>query len=290
MKTLRLNFPQWQGAGDGTVAHLVPEVDFRYAQTGYYLGSQLLNWLLPSNTPTAEVPVSLDTYDLTEQNGIYAYQANKKQLASALTILQQFQPEKVLTLGGDCAVSIAPFSYLTQRYGADELAVIWIDAHPDLGLPYDEYTGFHAMALAQIAGFGDPEITQTLPAFIHTENSLFVGLRYFGEPAEQRRKNWQMEMVSCKQANQSSAEVLTWLKKQGKRKVLIHLDLDVLDPNELKFAVGTDPDGMTLKAVSRVINDIAQNAEIVGLTIAEPMPREVLKLKSLLDSLPLFNR
>lgn len=62
--------------------------------------------------------------------------------------------------------------------------------------------------------------------------------------------------------------------------MLIHLDLDVLDPDELKFAVGTDPNGMTLEAVSRVINDINQMAQIVGLTIAEPMPREVLKLKN----------
>ncbi len=70
--------------------------------------------------------------------------------------------------------------------------------------------------------------------------------------------------------------------------MLIHSDLDVSDPNELKFAVGTDPDGMTLQAVSRVINGFAKTADIVGLTVAEPMPREVLKLKSLLDNLPMF--
>ena len=288
MKTLRLNFPQWQGCTAQNHHDLVSDVPFVYAQTGYHLGANLLNWLVPTDLPTRTVPVSLDTADVAEQNGIFAYQANKNQLLSALDILNQENPDKIITLGGDCAVSIAPFTYLARRYGADNVAVIWIDAHPDLGLPYDDYTGFHAMALAQILGNGDKDMTESLPAFAKPQNCLFVGLRYFGEPAEGRRKDWQIPMVSCQSANHSSDDVINWLKNSTKTKVLIHLDLDVLDPNELKFAVGTDPNGMTLQAVSRVINDIAKVADIVGLTVAEPMPREVLKLKSLLDSLPMF--
>lgn len=38
-------------------------------------------------------------------------------------------------------------------------------------------------------------------------------------------------------------------------------------------AVGTDPDGMKISEVSRLINDIAQDFDVVGLTVAEPMPR-----------------
>lgn len=288
MNTLRLNFPQWQGAGSGTVAHLVGEVDFRYAQTGYHLGANLIDWLMPTDLPVQTVPVSLDVNDVAEENGIYAYQANYRQLVSALEIIRRQAPDRILTVGGDCAVSIAPFTYLLDRYGADDTAVVWIDAHPDLGLPYDGYTGFHAMALAQILGHGDRRITQALPAFAKSGNCLFVGLRYFGEPAEQRRQDWRIPMVPCAEANRSSDDVLGWLKQSGKSKVLIHLDLDVLDPEELKFAVGTDPDGMQIKAVSRIINDIAKTADIVGLTVAEAMPREVLKLKGLLDTLPLF--
>ncbi|MFI8986267.1 arginase family protein [Streptomyces antimycoticus] len=37
-------------------------------------------------------------------------------------------------LGGECAVSVAPFAELARCYG-DELAVIWIDSHPDIGTP-----------------------------------------------------------------------------------------------------------------------------------------------------------
>ncbi|OBW96432.1 hypothetical protein QV08_10095 [Gallibacterium salpingitidis] len=289
MKTLRLNFPNWQGATPDVITNLVTELTPQQAIQGYYFGSQLVNWLMPKKQHQLEatVPVSLDLANISTENGVFAYQANLHQQQAALKILQDQQPETVITLGGDCAASVAPFAYLADKY-ADDVAIIWIDAHPDLGLPYDDYTGFHAMALAQIAGFGDPQISALLPANkVATKDILIVGLRYFGEPAEQRRQDWQIEAVSCQAANSSSQAVLDWLKQRGKSKVLIHFDLDVLDPKELKIAVGTDPDGLQLQAASRIINDIAQSAQIVGLTIAEPMPREVIKLKSFLDSLPL---
>jgi hypothetical protein len=64
--------------------------------------------------------------------------------------------------------------------------------------------------------------------------------------------------------------------------------MDVLDPSEIVAAVGTDPEGMKMEAVIRVINDIAVEKEIVGLTIAEPMPRTVIRIKDMLNRLPLL--
>src|SRR5215208_4619864 len=47
------------------------------------------------------------------------------------------------------SVSVAPFSELARRYGED-LAIVWIDAHPDVGTPHSEYPGYHAMAVATL--------------------------------------------------------------------------------------------------------------------------------------------
>lgn len=93
---------------------------------------------------------------------------------------------------------------------------------------------------------------------------------------------------SAASANHSSADVLAWLAQTGARKVLVHLDLDVLELTELKTAVASDSNGLTLAATSRLINDIAHRFDLIGLTIAEPMPREVIQLHRLLHSLPLM--
>lgn len=95
--------------------------------------------------------------------------------------------------------------------------------------------------------------------------------------------------ISAESVNKNSEEVLSFLSKTGKRNVLVHLDLDGLDPTELRSAVAADPNGVGLIAASRLINDIAQCFNLVGLTIAEPMPREVIKLRNLLHSLPLIS-
>ena len=79
-----------------------------------------------------------------------------------------------------------------------------------------------------------------------------------------------------------------WLKTCGASKVLIHFDMDVLDPSEIVAAVGTDPEGMKMEAVIRVINDIASKYDLVGLTVAEPMPRIAIKIKNMLHQLPLL--
>ena len=45
---------------------------------------------------------------------------------------------------------------------------------------------------------------------------------------------------------------------------------------------------MKIKEVIRIINDIASKHDLVGLTIAEPMPRIAIKLKNMMNELPLL--
>lgn len=71
---------------------------------------------------------------LAERDGIEAKDVILAQLAAALEVIGQHAPARIATLGGECSVSVAPFSYLVRRYGED-LAVTWIDSHPDIGTP-----------------------------------------------------------------------------------------------------------------------------------------------------------
>ena len=70
----------------------------------------------------------------------------------------------------------------------------------------------------------------------------------------------------------------------------IHLDLDVLDPAEIIAAVGVSPNGMKIDEVIKAINFISEKKELVGLTIAEHLPRIEIMIKNLINSLPLIKR
>jgi arginase len=283
--TIRLVYPQWQG---GIVGHLIPELDPNDASRGYYLGAQLLNFLAPdSNQKTFHVPVSLDLQDRATEKGINSYHAILKQTKAALDILQQNNPQRIVTLGGDCAVSVVPFTYLAAKYPGN-LAVLWLDANPDVNLPYDSYTGYHAMALTACLGLGDKEIINLLPAKIDASNALIVGLRAWDVGMQERQKDLGIKGLAPAEVAKSSSAIIEWLRKTGASKVVIHFDLDVLDPAELVAAVGVDPNGMKVNEVIRVINDIAAQYDVVGLTVAEHMPRVEITIKNILSQLPLL--
>ena len=286
MKTIRLVYPQWQG---GNVARILPELTEEEADTGYVLGAYLLNFLAPeTKNKTITVPVSEDT-NRAEKNGILSYRPILKQNDAALQILKNESPDKIVVLGGECSVSVVPFTYLAQKYEND-VAMVWIDAHPDITLPQDRtYNGYHAMAVTAIMGKGDEKLVSSLPAKIDSRRILFVGLRdWERQQIKDRQAEYGIKHLSSQEVAEESTKVLDWLKSTGAKHVVIHFDMDVLEPSEIIPAVGVVPDGMKIAEVTRVINDINREFDIVGLTVAEPMPRIAIKLKKMLNQLPLL--
>ena len=288
MNTLRLIYPQWQG---GDIASLVPELSKKDSSLGYYLGAELLEFLAPKSltSKTAKVPIALE-YPKSgvreSKNGILNYDEIVAQSKAALEILNTHKPDKILTLGGECSVSIVPFSYLAHKYSGD-VAIVWIDAHKDLNLQGDSYEGYHAMALAACFGLIDKEgIANILPAHFNPKDSIIVGLRDF-EGKKERLEEIGVKYLSPEESRDSK-KLLEWLKSRGKSKVVVHFDLDVLDPSELVMAVGVVENGLKIAEVVNLINAINTNYDLVGLTIAEHMPRVAIKLRNMMRELPLF--
>ena len=287
-KTIRLIYPQWQGAD---IAQWIPEVnDPELASRGYYLGAQLLNFLAPANgQDTFTVPVATDRTERKVTDGVLDKEAILAQTRAALDILTVQNPDRIVTLGGECSASVVPFTYLADKYKGD-VAMIWIDAHPDITLPGDAYAGYHAMAVTACMGVGDKQIISELPARIAPSNILYVGLRdWERDEIKVRQEQYGIRHLTPDEVREDSRAVSQWLKACGASKVLVHFDMDVLDPAEIIAAVGVVPNGMKIAEVVRVINDIAKEKEIVGLTVAEPMPRTAIRIQEMLHRLPLLN-
>lgn len=86
-ETLRLLWPQWQGAGRDMVAHLTPGIPAEQARLGYVTGTTVLQAILPPHDgPTATVPVSfVDDADL--RDGIDSKSAVLTQLVDGMPLL-----------------------------------------------------------------------------------------------------------------------------------------------------------------------------------------------------------
>ena len=88
--TLRLLWPQWQGAGTSSVRELASEFPFDVARRGYAVGSAVLGAVLPANDgPTAIAPVTFGDEGLEERDGVEAKKVVVQQLARALDVIRE---------------------------------------------------------------------------------------------------------------------------------------------------------------------------------------------------------
>jgi arginase len=286
--TLRLVWPQWQGAGTSSVRELAPEFPFEVARRGYAVGSAVLSAVLPPHDgPTAVVPVAMDDTGLEERDGVEAKDAVVRQLAGAFDVIGAHDPERIVTLGGECAVSVAPFAWLARRHG-DDLAIVWIDSHPDIGTPASAYPGFHAMAVAALTGHGDPDVLRLLPATVPGERVALAGLHAWTDDDIGNVAEWGIRSFGPDDLRTSTHALLDWLAGTGCSKVAVHFDVDTVDSNEIVLGLGAEPDGLTSAQVRRIVADVSGAADVVGLTIAEFIPRQVMHLRRLVDGFPLL--
>lgn len=286
---LRLLWPEWQGAGSSSVRELAPEFPFQVARRGYMVGTQVLQAVLPEHEgPTVVVPVPTGDDGLAERDGIEAKTAVLAQLDSALALIRAHMPDRITTLGGDCGVSLAPFSALIDRY-RDDIAVLWIDSHPDMGTGATAYSGHHAMVVSALTGHGDAEILDRLPATIPANRVALVGMHDWTDPTlPPLAADWGLSVFGPDDLRTDSSSLTQWVRGTGVSKVAIHFDVDTIDAAEIRYGLGADIGGLSSAQARRVVADIGAEFEVVALTIAEFIPRQVMHLQRLLDGFPLL--
>ncbi len=233
------------------------------------------------------------------ENGIRARRAVLAQADAAMAVLRQHRPGRVVVLGGDCGVDLAPFAWLSERYGED-LAVLWIDAHPDV-MDSSQTPNAHAMVLAQLLGRRDAEFVARVPRPLAAERVMYAGL-YDMSPAERATLDQLgLKVATPGDLRAGSDKVLDWLRGTGTRQLAIHFDLDVLDPAQIRSLYFSRPDAppgafdgtpqgrMGIADVVRLVSDVAAEVRIVGLGITEFLPWDAATIREMLRKLPLLN-
>lgn len=287
--TLRLVWPEWQGAASAGVGALLPNFPLDFARRGYLMGAQVLDAVLPrAGGPVAVVDVPVDDRGTEIRGGIEARDAVSAQLGDALAKIQAANPERILTLGGDCAVSVAPFSYLGAKYPED-VAVIWVDSHPDVDTEETTYLGYHAMAVSALLGRGAKDVASQLPYTFPADRIALVGLHAWEPDSYEHVEKWGLAQFGPEALRGGSDPLLDWLQETGCSRIAIHFDVDAVDSGEATFGLGPIPGGLSGEETRRVIQDLSGAADVVGFTVAEFIPRQVMQLLQVLGGLPLID-
>jgi arginase len=288
MTTLRLEWPQWQGGEPAGVEVYTAGLDRDQSRMAYGIGGQLTAFLAPPHAgPTARVRVPDFTVDLPVVDGIVGKAEVLRQHDEALELIRQADADRVVTLGGTCAVSLTPFSYLAARYPED-LAVIWLDSHADSNLPGGPNCGFNTMVVTHLSGHGDPDVLDHLPATVAPQRILLAGVHGWDDQDSHTHESWGLSLVPPADPEVFHGAVRNWLRDTGARHVAIHFDLDVIDSDEHAFGMAWEKDGISKATALGLIAMVADEFDLVGLTVAEFVPREAAALRSMLSRLPLL--
>jgi arginase len=183
-------------------------------------------------------------------------------LAQTLKLTEQALADindTVLTVGGDCAVDLAPIAAARARYG-DALTVVWIDAHTDVYTPETfPPGGFHAMVLRALLGDGPAPLLPEQP--LAPSQVLIAGER---DDAPAEREYLRRLGVRTHGVNDFE-QVLDGLTGP----VYVHVDLDVLEPTEFGSVCYPIPGGV---APQRLIDLLSRMDDVVGAAITEHAP------------------
>lgn len=240
--TTVLCVPQWQGSGSARAPRLV-EGARRSAE-------------LCAGDAVVTVPV-LDSAG-EKRDGVRALDVLAENLALTTKSLSGIH-DFVITVGGDCGVDLAPIAAARARYG-EALTVLWIDAHPDLYTPATLPSGsFHGMVVSTLLGDGPAELVPAQP--LTPDQVILVGVRT-GDPAE-------FEFIERAGIRHHGVADLDRALDGLTGPVYVHIDLDVLEPDEFGSTCYPVPDGIPAQ---RLIDLVSGVDNVVGAAITEHAP------------------
>ena len=235
---LVLSYPQWQGSG---------------RSENLRRGAQAAAEICAGFGPLVSVA---DAGEGENRHGINRWTAILEQFRNARSLLQEHQPRRILTAGGDCACDIAVIDYLKRQY--PDLIVLWVDAHFDANTPSTSPSGsFHGMPVAAIMGDAPGELREQLTSPLSPAQFRYVSA-HVGDEGD-----WDFQR----------ANHLTWLDPDEPLDgpIHVHFDLDALDPSE--FPHVAYPEGeLSMQAGVDLVRRVGSTGRLVGLTITEFSP------------------
>lgn len=259
--------PQWQGAAAGT---------------GPFHGAQAMVRMLGPERIDAEIPVHEQSVAKREEGVWYSHEI-ADHIEHSLSILNQGRAERVFTIGGDCAADIGSISYLNKLYKGD-LAILWLDAHADLNTPETSPScKFHGMPLRLLLGDGAPSLLSLLPSVLSSEQVVFTGLRELDHAERQYIVDHGMPNVPI--CHECTSLLTSVVRRTKCSHVYVHLDLDVIDPEDFDAVACPSPGGFRYEDLLESFANLATFFPIVGCGITEYQPKgddDALKVERLL--------
>jgi arginase len=117
-----------------------------------------------------------------------------------------------------------------------------------------------------------------------------VGLHSWTDDDFPNIAEWGIRSFAPDELRGSTRPLLDWIAATGCSRVAVHFDVDAVDGNEIVLGLGVEPGGLTGAEVRRIVADVDGAVDVVGFTLAEFIPRQVMHLRQILSGFPLISK
>lgn len=251
-----------------------PQYQSGYVPSTIPVGTPSLRELWRKAPGFAEVPLQpTDVNNPDTDRNVRFRKILKRQMLDAIKIVNDTQPDFILTTGGDCGASYASIAYTNQKYGG-KIGVIWVDAHADIHAPSTSPSGnYHGMILRHLTGEKEFDIQPPLP--LKPEQIAYLGLRDTEAEEDEfiAQKNIpRFSAAEIMQGNGPLDAVLAHFKKNGMTHLYLHVDCDVMDEKFFPHVHVPEPDGLTLPRLLEILQYLRDKMPLAGCCLTEYAP------------------
>jgi arginase len=197
--------------------------------------------------------------------------------AAAAAVARPLGEGFALLLGGDCSIAAGTLAGARRALGGP-VGLIFLDADADLNTPQTTPSGyFHGMALALALGRGPDEVASTAePGALSPDDVSLVGFRAL-DPGERGAISHLGLALPAEAARRLGMRATAALAldgiASGECPILVHFDVDVLDPREMPAKDAVTPgQGLSWEEAELLLCAILASPRVVGLEVTEFSP------------------
>lgn len=184
--------------------------------------------------------------------------------------------EHPIVIGGDHSCAMGTLAALGEFYGAENLAVVYVDAHTDINTDQTSASGYlHGMDLAAACGLCRDELTVGKNKVnLLGENLHIIGARSIDPPEYGVVERAGAHLHTAREIRERGLEAVLAdiLPALAGKRVHISFDVDVLDPAEFTATGYNIPEGLTAAAAERILSAVLDAGRTVSFECVEYNP------------------
>ena len=177
---------------------------------------------------------------------------------------------QVGVLGGECTLVAGSLSGALSV--EPDLTLVYMDAHGDfntLATTQSHYVS--GMCLAHVSGHSVAPLLWPGGRKIAEDHVALVGGRTLDAGERQNLERSRVAHIVFDAEHRDPSRIVAFARR---KKVWLHLDLDIVDPSEMAAVVFASPGGVTMRALADLIAQLASVADIRGFEICGYDPRQ----------------